>query len=127
MFKKGDIGLVKDFTENTFVRNIYTYKKKIFISPGTTGLILNKNSKFTLVLTPKKRIIKLGLKSIGQFCSSTLKKKKKKIHEKASVIKYLKVRSRVLGKSMNICDRPNGGYKHASKILKNFKSRKILK
>lgn len=107
--------------------NVSYKNKRLFISPLTKGLILNVNKKHTLVLTPQKRILKLPLVSIGQLFGNPYLRKSKAAYKKASNFKFLTSKPRVLGKSMNICDRPNGGYKHSSKLLKNFKSQLICK
>lgn len=122
-----DLNLIKNFYENNFICNITYNRKRLFVSPLTKGLILNINEKHILTLTPKKRILKLPTKSLGQLFGSPYLRISKSGHKKASKFKYFRSRPRVLGKSMNICDHPNGGYKHSSKLLKNFKSKLINK
>lgn len=122
-----DLNLIKNFYENDFICNLNHNRKRYFISPFTKGLILHISKKNSLILTPQRKILKVPSNSLGQLLGASYLRKIKAVHRKASNLKFLKSKPRVLGKSMNICDHPNGGYKHSSKILKNFKSQLINK
>ena len=126
-FKDLDINFIMLFRENNFVCNLSDKNKLFFTAPQSRGLILNKSQSNIYVLSPKRKILKFSTSAIGQLAGATFLKKSKKNYKKASLFKYNKFRPRVLGKAMNVCDRPNGGYKHASKILKTFKSQLIKK
>jgi len=122
-----DLNIVKNFYENNLICNINFNNKRYFVSPFAKGRILHIGESFSLVLTPQKKILKIPSVSIGQLFGTPYLRKCKVFHKKASRYNFFKSKPRVLGKSMNICDHPNGGYKRSSKILKNFKSQLICK
>lgn len=122
-----DIAYICTLPTNTAVCNIWDNKKKYISAPLSKGLIISNNSSASYVLTANKKVVKLSEKAIGQISSGIYIKKDHYKHKKASKFLYKNNRIKVLGKSMNVCDRPNGGYKHASKILKTFTAKKIKK
>jgi ribosomal protein L2 len=79
---------------------------------------------------PSKKVIFLesqfgNARLNGAFASN--KVRKENLLSKASAKFYSNKKPFVKGKAMNVFDRPNGGFKHSSKLLKTFKGRKILK
>ena len=119
---KFDINYIKNYSQNSFVSNIVVNRKKFFVSPSSKGYILYVNSSYCLILSPKDKILKIPATSTAQLSSVNFLTPDKLHHKKASSWKRRKKGKRVLGKSMNVCDHPNGGYKRASKLLKDFRS-----
>jgi len=94
------------------------------------SIILGKTEKFTKLLLPSRKIINLESKktTVSKVSlSQTNKKWMSSFSHKASAKSYWGKKPFVRGKAMNVFDHPNGGYKHANKLLRTFAGKKILK
>lgn len=122
--------ILSHFNLGSLVNRVSYRNKKYSFAFKKPSIILSKGNKWLTLELPSKRVAiverRLTTASLnGAFSPNT--KLKEQLGKKASSKFYSNRKPFVNGKSMNVFDRPNGGFKHSSKLLKTFKGKRILK
>lgn len=108
-----------------------TYKNcKFSFKSDRSAILLSQNNNLSMIKLPSSKVILVesdlataGIKT--NFASN--EKRRLQLFNKASYKFHINRKPFVKGKSMNVFDHPNGGFKRSSKILKTFKGKRILK
>lgn len=99
---------------------------KFSLQPLKESTLLDIKGDFLLITLPSLKSVWLKKKStFGVLKNNHFKNLV--FNKKASSRFLIGRKSVVRGKAMNVFNRPNGGFKHSSKLLKTFKGKKILK